>query len=601
MAKNTMHTIESPLACHSYAFDSFCSHYISHASVPGGSIMNFLHLIREHVDIGDNHVRDLLTNVFGLQLKQLQDRLEQVNERVDALQVLCESKLRELQSSFEIHLEQRLQAAFDTTNTRVESLVQTGIGEHLKALNARIDESIRNDPSQFRSFHSHLDERIGKTLSQSEDTITKRSVEIEKRLNCTTNLRCDSFPRQIGDDVRPTGLDEHTLTRIQRLHDTCSGLHELMGPLERRVSKVEQFAVAHKQSLSEVLIDSMSAQLSSASGDMKRGLQALTMRITLSEERESPLSTQVEMVKGAWGKLEHEHTTTNAQLCNHIPFTSQRIAKVSARVASDPPSPSRPHSPSQIHSQPIGTAIRDELLQLHSVAESKMLVFFQRVEHFHSEVDTSLNTVRTRVSGLELKVNALGNMQGLLPQDVDSELQALEARVGTTFDGVQTAFQGSFRLLRTDVDTIHQRIAGSNSIGRASLQAGQATSSTQEVSSSRAHSTSRMYDRDRGAQQSSHSALASTAVALITAPPSSNGTNPRESVGLGCDLEFPSSPTPAMSAHSPLLLCLYDPEGYLKPFRGLDPPAFFDATILLPSAITPGFTFHEVREWTDDI
>ena len=95
MAKNTMHTIESTLASHSYVFDSFRSDYISHESVPGGSIMNFLHLIREHVDIGDNHVRDVLTNEVGLQLKQLQDRVEQVNERVDDLQVLCESKLRE--------------------------------------------------------------------------------------------------------------------------------------------------------------------------------------------------------------------------------------------------------------------------------------------------------------------------------------------------------------------------------------------------------------------------------------------------------------------------------------------------------------------------
>ena len=254
------------------------------------------------------------------------------------------------------------------------------------------------------------------------------------------------------------------------------------------------------------------------------------------------------MVKSALGKLEHEHATTNSQLRNHISFTSQQISEVSAQVASDSPSPSRPHSSSQIHPHPNGNAIRDELLQFHSVAESKMLIFFQRVEHFHSEVDTSSNTVRTPVSGLELKVNALGSMQGLSPQDVDSKLQALEARVGTTFDGVRTAFQESFRLLRTHVDTIHQRIAGSNSIGRASLQAGQAISSTQEVSSSQAHSTSRTYDRDRGAQPSPQSALASTAAAPITAPPSSSGTNPRQSVGRGFDLEFPSSPTPAMSA-----------------------------------------------------
>ena len=321
------------------------------------------------------------------------------------------------------------------------------------------------------------------------------------------------------------------------------------------------------------------------------------MRITLLEEPESPLSSQVEMIKSALGKLEHEHATTNSQLRNHISFTSQRIAEVSARVASDPPSPTRPHSSSQIHSHPNGNAIRDELLQLHSVAESKMLVFFQRVEDFNSEVDTSLNTIRTRVSGLELKVNALGNMRGLSSQDVDSKLQALEARVGTTFDGVQTAFQESFRLLRRDVHTIHQRIAGPS----ASLRAGQATSSTQEVSSSQANSTSRMYNRDRGAQPSPQSALASTAAAPIKAPPSSNGTNPHQSVGRDCDLEFPSSPTPAMSANSPWLHWLYDPEGNLKPFRGLEPPSFFDATTLLPSGITPGFAFHEVRERNDDI
>ena len=114
--------------------------------------------------------------------------------------------------------------------------------------------------------------------------------------------------------MRPTGLDEHRLTRIQQLHDTCSGLHEPMGPLERRVSEVEKFAVAHKKSLLEVssAIDSMSAQLSSTSGDMKCGLQALTMRITLLEERESPLSSQVAMVKSALGKLEHEHANTNS-------------------------------------------------------------------------------------------------------------------------------------------------------------------------------------------------------------------------------------------------------------------------------------------------
>ena len=56
-----------------------------------------------------------------------------------------------------------------------------------------------------------------------------------------------------------------------------------------------------------------------------------------------------------------------------------------------------------------------------------------------------------------------------------------------------------------------------------------------------------------------------------------------------------------MSAHSPLLHWLYDAEGYLKPFRGLEPPSFFDATTLLLSGITPGFAFHEVREWNDDI
>ena len=197
------------------------------------------------MDIGDIHVRDVLTNEVGSQLKKLQDRVEQVNERADALQVLCECNLCELQSSFEGHFAQRLQAAFDTINTRVESLVQTPIGQHLKALNARIDESIRSNQSQFCSFDSHLEERIGKMLSQVQDTITKRSVRIEKRLNSTMNLRCDFFARQRGDGVRPTGLDEHTLTRIQQLHDTCSGLHELMGPLERRLSKVEAFAVAH--------------------------------------------------------------------------------------------------------------------------------------------------------------------------------------------------------------------------------------------------------------------------------------------------------------------------------------------------------------------
>ena len=309
-----------------------------------------------------------------------------------------------------------------------------------------------------------------------------------------------------------------------------------MGPLERRVSEFEEFAVAHKKSLLEAssAIDSMSAQLSSTSRDMKRGLQVLTMRITLLEKRESPLLSQVEMIKSALGRLEHEHATTNSQLRNHI-ITSQRIAEVSARVASDHASLSRPHSSSRIHSQPNGTAIRDELLQLHSVAESKMPVFYQRVEHFNSEVDTSLNTVRTRVSGLELKVNAFANMQGLLSRDVDSKSGDLEARVGTTFDGVQTAFQESFRLLRTDVDTIHQRILGSKRIAHASSQDGQATSFTQEVSSSQTHLTRRMYDRDTGAQPSPQSALASTAAAPITASPSSNGTNPRQSIGRGCD------------------------------------------------------------------
>ena len=507
------------------------------------------------MDIGDNHVRDVLTDEVGLQLKQLPDRVDKVNERVDALQVLSEYKLRELQSSFASHFAQRLQAAFDTINTRFEFLVQTCIGEHLKALNARIDESIRNNQFQFRSFTSHLDELIGETLSQVEDTITKRSVEIQKCLNSTMNLRCDSFARQIGDSVRPIGLHEHTLTRIQQWHDTCSGLHELMKPLEWRVSKVEEFAVAHKKSLLEVssAIDSMSEQFSSTSGDMKRGLQALTMRLTLLKEREYPFPSQVGMVKSALGKLEHEHATTNSQLHNNISFTSQRIAEVSAQVASDPQSPSRPDFSSQPHSHPNGNAIRDELLQLHSVAQSKMLVFFQQIEHFHSEVGTSLNTIRTHVSSLELKVNALGNMQELSPQDVDSKVQALEARVGTTFDGVQTAFQESFRLTRTDVDTIHQRIPGSNSIVRASLQAEQATSSTEEVSSSQAQSTNRMHDRDGGSQPSPQSTLGSTAAAPITAPPSSSGTNPRQSVGRGCDLEFPSSSTPAMSAHSPLL------------------------------------------------
>ena len=56
-----------------------------------------------------------------------------------------------------------------------------------------------------------------------------------------------------------------------------------------------------------------------------------------------------------------------------------------------------------------------------------------------------------------------------------------------------------------------------------------------------------------------------------------------------------------MSAYSPLLHWLYDPEGYMKPFRCLEPPASSDATTLLPSQITPGFTFHEVRKWNDDI
>ena len=327
MAKNTMHTIESTLASHSYAFDLFRSDYISHAAVPGGPIIKFLHLIREHVDIADNHVRDVWTNEVGLQLKQLQDRVEQVNERVDALQVLCECKLRELQSSLESHFAQRLQAAFDTINTRVESLVQTRIGEHLRALKARMDESIRDNQSQFHSLYSQLIERIRKKLSQVQDTITKRSVAIKKRLNSTMNSRCDSFARQMGDGVRRTGLDEDTLTCIQQLHDTCSGLHELMGPVERRVSKVKEFSVAHKKSLLEVsgAIFSTNAQLTGTSGDMKRGLQALTMRKKLLEERESPLSSQVEMVKSALGKLEHEHATTNSPLRNHISFASQQM------------------------------------------------------------------------------------------------------------------------------------------------------------------------------------------------------------------------------------------------------------------------------------
>ena len=226
-----------------------------------------------------------------------------------------------------------------------------------------------------------------------------------------------------------------------------------------------------------------------------------------------------------------------------------------------------------------------------------MLVFFQRVEHFNPEVDTALNTVRTRICGLKVKANALGNMQGLSPQDVHSDLQALEARAGTTFDGVQTASRDSFPLLRTDVDTIHQRIAGSDSIGCASLQAGQATSSSQEVSNSQAHSAGCMCDGDRGTEPSPQSALVSTAAAPITAPPSPNGTNTRQSIGRGCDLELLLSPTPPMSAPSPLLHLLYDPEGYLKPFRGLEPPAFLDATTLLLSAITPGFLIHEVPEW----
>ena len=217
--------------------------------------------------------------------------------------------------------------------------MQTRLGEQLEALDTGIDDSIWNNDSPFCSFHSHLDEPIGKNVSQVENIITKRSVEIEKRQNSTMNLRCDCFARQIGDGVRTTGLDDHILICIQKLQDRSSGLHQLMGSLERRGFKVEQFAACHKMSLWEVTsaIDSMSAELSSASGEMKHGLQELTIPVALLEERDSPLSSQMEMVKHALGKLEYEHATTISQLRNHMSFTSQRISELSARVASDPP------------------------------------------------------------------------------------------------------------------------------------------------------------------------------------------------------------------------------------------------------------------------
>ena len=133
-------------------------------------------LTREQFRIDVLHVRDVLTNKMGLQLKQVQEHVEHVNERTDALLGLRESKLHELHSSFGIHMEQRLKAAFDTMNPRVDSSVQACLGEHLKALNTCIDDSIRNNESPFYSFNSHLNQRIGKSLSQAGNTIAKRSV-----------------------------------------------------------------------------------------------------------------------------------------------------------------------------------------------------------------------------------------------------------------------------------------------------------------------------------------------------------------------------------------------------------------------------------------
>jgi hypothetical protein len=55
-----------------------------------------------------------------------------------------------------------------------------------------------------------------------------------------------------------------------------------------------------------------------------------------------------------------------------------------------------------------------------------------------------------------------------------------------------------------------------------------------------------------------------------------------------------------MEVHSRAIHWLFDADGYVKPYRALEPP-LFELSQLKPSGISGGYAFHEVRVFNEEI
>ena len=173
MAKNSMYQIEGTLASHYIALNSIKTDCISNES-----FISFLFMLREHIDIGDAHVRDLLTMAIGelrARIHELQERVAQVTKHMGKIKVHYDASLNEIESSYDNRLEQC-------------------VGELHSAFTAHIEAIVQGYDTKIRP----LENSIGSVV-RVEEKYTKKQAEIETRLDFTMNSRCESLVRRLLD------------------------------------------------------------------------------------------------------------------------------------------------------------------------------------------------------------------------------------------------------------------------------------------------------------------------------------------------------------------------------------------------------------------
>ena len=243
------------------------------------------------------------------------------------------------------------------------------------------------------------------------------------------------------------------------------------------------------------------------------------------------------------------------------------------------------------------------------------------VDGMHKETANILGIVQQNYESLKGRINTASRVQDPRFEDVSSKLQDMEERFATTMDGIQQSTGSQYASMGEKIEGLSAALdrlrsrrgtaeredprVPSAATGESHLHASQ-SSNTKASKSNYMHSP-----YANPTMQTVH-----TSSSPLPPPSPSPPSQSQYDVSLGQPPDShsrramatsvrpvyssPRVPTPAMEVHSRAIHWLFDADGYVKPYRALEPP-LFELSQLKLSGISGGYAFHEVRVFNEEI